>query len=138
LLFGHSPSSSFDLTILRIRGLFTVSSDQNSTTEDQVGVMGAIIVSDNAFAAGAASVPGPIADAADHWMLWMPFIHRYNVVTAVGVMEGFAHQHPVDNKAQRVIEAGETLAFIVESGSESEGFITSWKGRILTRLRGTR
>ncbi len=138
LVAGLVITSTLDLTLLRIRGMLAVAPDQNSTTEDQVGALGVIVVTTDAFAAGAASVPGPISDVGSDWMLWMPFVQRFNVVTAIGTHVDFNTQYVIDNKAQRIMEPGETLAIVVESGSESEGFITSAQGRILSRVRGTR
>jgi len=124
--------------ILRIRGMFAIWSDQVAASEDQVGALGAIVVTDDAAAVGATAVPGPVTDKSAEWFFMMPFIQRINVATAVGLEPHFEHQYVVDGKAQRIIGPLETIAIVVESQAESDGFVASMQGRILSRIRGTR
>jgi hypothetical protein len=43
----------------------------------------------------------------------------------------------IDGKAQRVVQPDETIAFVLETNSESEGLIYQVIGRVLSRVRGT-
>jgi len=137
LLFANTATVALDLTILRIRFILSVESDQVAASEDQIGALGAIVITEDAFAAGATAVPGPVSDPSADFMCFFSFIQRLNVGTAVGLEPQFNTSYNVDVKSRRIVEPDEVLAWVVESGSESEGFITSMQGRILTRIRGT-
>jgi len=138
LLAGHTASVALDLTILRIRLQLAVKTDQVAAGEIQAGAFGCIVVTDDAFAAGVSAIPGPISDAAADWMLYHPFWQFFAFSDATGFQHNAGNSMTVDSKAKRVIEPNETLAIVVESNSDSEGFSIGFQGRILTRLRGTR
>ena len=57
-----------DETILRIIGSISIASDATGAIETQIGSVGIIVVSDEAVAAGVASIPGPSTDGSnDGW-----------------------------------------------------------------------
>ena len=104
-------------TIVRIRGFWdcwlTAGDAANAGFE---GAIGLGLVSDEAFAAGAASVPGPISEV--DWDGWM-FHQFFNVKTqgAFNVASGLnmAYQRiSIDCKAMRKITDGYTLCGVVE------------------------
>ncbi len=138
LLTTFVSQLALELTIVRIRGICAVWSDQVAASEDQVGALGFIVVTDDAAAAGATAVPGPVTDKTADWFFMLNFIQRINVGTAVGIEPHFEHQYAVDGKAQRIIEPAETIAMVAESQAESDGFVISMQGRVLSRVRGTR
>jgi hypothetical protein len=79
------------------------------------------VVSDDAFAAGAASIPGPFSDASSD--LWL--VHRYLYSSTVfGTGVGISHPTEgveIDSKAMRKMHDEVTLAFMVENGHPTAG-----------------
>jgi len=72
------------------------------------------VVSEDAFAAGAASLPGPITDVGSD--LW--FVHQYlyapiRVASDVGQIWGA--QYAIDSRAMRKISDEERAVLVVES-----------------------
>ncbi len=107
-------------TIRRTRGVFTISSDQGTAIEDQVGAMGFMVVNDLAIAAGVASLPGPVTDANDDgWFVWVPFALRglADVENSAVISE----QYEFDSKAMRKVEEGFGIVLVVENASASFG-----------------
>jgi hypothetical protein len=140
LLFTLTPTVPIDSTIVRMRFNILIRSDQSTTPEDIVGAMGVIVVSNDAAAAGAASLPGPTSDVSADWFVYQPFCQRFSFTTAIGrTQNGTAGvQYAVDSKSKRILQGtDESLAFMIEPHSDSEGFITVQQGRMLSRVRGT-
>ena len=132
-------SEGIDETILRNVGLLSVKTDQQVADEDQIGAFGIIRVTDTAFAAGAASVPGPITDSSDDgWMVYVPIAQSFLFGTAVGMQGNFAQGYPFDSKAKRIISGGSRVVLVVESTSGSAGFQIAFVMRLLSQVRGTR
>ena len=132
LLGTFTPVGGFDLTVLRTRGMIYFTSDQAAAQEDLAGAFGLIVVSSDANAAGAASIPGPVSDGAnDGWFVHQPFVGR----AADGV--GFAQSAPTsvqyDSKAMRKIPAGFVVAIMVEN-ELATGLRFNWTARILEKL----
>ena len=135
LLGGFSLSNSnIDETILRVRGLFTCSTDQNAQSETQVGAFGLILVTDLAAAAGAASIPGPVTDRADDgWFVWQAIVQDFLWGSAVAsIMRGV--QYPIDSKAKRKVQEGQQVAIMVENSSSTTGFNCGTALRMLSML----
>ena len=65
LLGSFVLSGDFDETVTRSRGAMMVRSDQSAASETQIGAMGMIVVSDDAFAAGITALPGPATDVGN-------------------------------------------------------------------------
>jgi len=128
---------SIDETILRTRGMFAVETDQSAASENQLGAFGMIIVSDNAAAAGVASIPGPATEASDDgWFVWVPIVQRWELGTFVGFDSHQSVQYEIDSKAKRIVQAGQTIAVVVES--VASGFTIATVFRMLSQVRGTR
>ena len=71
-------------TIVRVRGVAFVRSDQTAATEDAFGAVGFAVVSEQARAAGAASLPGPITNEdSELWFLWQPLYVTLTLVSNV-------------------------------------------------------
>ncbi len=129
---------TFDTTVLRTLGVLGIATDQNSTTEQQEGALGMIVVSDAAIAAGVASIPGPITDIDnDGWFLHVPFLNEFKLVPGVGFNPLNTIVREFDFKSKRKIEDGFSIAVVIESTTTSEGFTASLIFRMLTMLRGT-
>jgi len=119
LLAGFSLSNSgIGETVVRSRGRFSFQSDQGGGREDQLGALGIIVVSDIAFAAGAAGIPGPVTEANDDgWMVWEGFSNAGNQTDGQD-----ARIIEFDSKAARRIEEGFSLAIMVENAHATHGF----------------
>ncbi len=79
------------------------------------------VVSADAFAAGAAAVPGPFTDAESD--LW--FVHEFLYApirdyTAVG-QDNSAVQVVIDSRAMRKVGDNEAVAVVIENGHASHG-----------------
>ncbi len=140
LLASFTNTIGIDQTVLRIRGNLHVASDQLLASEVMVGVFGMIMVTEDAFSAGAASVPGPISDGDADWILWHPFTVRQFFASAIGFDTPAGQEYVLDTKAKRIFEGGGTkrLAVVGETSSNSQGLVISAQFRLLSQIRGTR
>ncbi len=121
-------------TVVRSRITLQVESDQSAASEFAHGAFGHIVVSDQAIAAGSASVPGPVLATDAPFFVYEPFIHSFVVISAIGVEEPAGTVIEVDSKAMRKVGNNEDLAFMVQSTSTSQGSIVSVQGRYLVKL----
>ena len=124
-----------DLTILRTVGGISVRSDQAAALEPQLGSFGMILVTDIAFAAGIASIPGPATDAGDDWFVHQSFQQS-------GQQDGTSRDgtyYAIDSKAKRVLDGtGMVIAIVAENVSAAQGLQIVDGFRLLTQVRGTR
>ena len=123
------------MTIVRFRG--GVTSWLQSFTASGDGfrmAFGIRIVTPEAFAAGIASMPTPIADIGDNgWVyhrMW-DLIGQGATLESPGVFDRFQ----VDSKAMRKIQAGYVVVGIME-GEEIGTAVVEWEGntRLLSKL----
>ena len=137
LLGSFSLTQPADRTIVRTRGLMQMDSDQVLLSEHQTGALGMTIVSDDALAAGIASIPGPISDASNDWFLWQAALNVRTLATATGMQSPTGVQYMLDSKAQRVFQQGTSIAVVYENNSPGAGGGTHlmFSIRLLTRLR---
>ena len=137
LLGTFSGQTGIDLTILRTVGMVAVATDAVTATEAQIGGFGMIIVSDQAVAAGIASIPGAVTDADDDgWFIHMTFAQLWQSGDATG--RGFQTlPYQFDSKAKRIIQENQSIAIVVENISASAGLLIADTSRILTQVRGT-
>ena len=74
-------------TIVRVRGLLSVGVQAFTADIEFQGAFGIGLVSDQAFAAGAASIPGPWTDPDwSGWLVWMAWDGRFEFITGAGVV----------------------------------------------------
>ena len=114
-----------DFTITRVRGLLSVASDQFIATEQAFGAMGFMVVSEQARAAGVASIPDPYDEAFDSG--W--FVHQYwraPMAVTVGAPASFAgaerwSHYVIDAKAQRKVQSSDAIAIILRNTSAVDG-----------------
>ncbi len=105
-------------TIVRVRGLLSVQPDAYSVDLNVQGALGMGIVSDQAFAAGAASIPGPWSEPDwGGWFVWQAWASRLEFLSAVGVLFSDASErtYMIDSKAMRKVEPNETVVVMAES-----------------------
>jgi len=124
-------STAFEETVMRTRGILVWRSDQTVAAEQVTGAFGAIVVSEDAFAAGAASIPGPISDIDnDGWFMWQPLVFNFRVAdNAAGTVWQF------DSKAKRIVRPGSRIAIMVENGNATQGANFQAVIRLLGKFR---
>ena len=139
LIGSLTPSNpGIDETVLRTVGVLGLFTDQVAADEDQQGAFGMIVVSNDAIAAGAASIPGPISDAGhDGWFAHVPFLERFSVASVSGFNFDMSRTVRFDFKSKRRVETGYSIALMVESTAASEGFTIGVNGRLLSMVSGT-
>ncbi len=138
VLFGGFSAAVLALrpfTIVRTRILHHVRSDQSAADEDYVAAVGMAIVTDQALAAGVASVPTPMLEAdSDAWFLWNAIAGHFEFETNAGYRDT-GHLENVDSKAMRKVEDGFDIAIAIENGaSPFLGTQTILTGRMLIKL----
>ena len=102
-------------TITRIRGQVSVGPQSGAADLDIVGAWGIAIVSDQAFAAGQASIPGPFDEAGwDGWLAHGFYSMKLDVTTDVGRLL-IDRVQEIDSKGQRKVSDGETIVVMAES-----------------------
>ncbi len=82
------------------------------------GAFGVCIVSDEAFAAGTASIPRPFDDANwGGWFMWQSFFGVFEFADATGRVGLNANtlRYQVDSKAMRKVGQNETVVLMCES-----------------------
>ena len=125
--------TAFDETLVRTRGILSVTSDSAIVVERQVGGWGMIRVSASAAAIGVTAIPSPIFDAAnDGWVVWVPFAAQSSFSTGAGFQGA---QYMVDSKAQRIIREGQVVAVVVENADSLHGLSIIQNIRVLARFR---
>ncbi len=124
-------------TIVRVRGTVMINTDQSAATEAQIGAFGMAVVTEQARVAGAASLPGPVTNAAgDHWFVWTPILSNFRLGSDIGFQESSA-QHSIgfdiDSKAMRKFAVNDAIVIMVENIAASGFSITNFF-RILFKL----
>ncbi len=122
-------------TVLRTRQLIAYESDQIALSERTFGSYGSTIVSDQALAAGAASIPDPGTIAGDPEADW--FVHQavWNSVarSASGMDASAGNVFVVDSKAMRKVGSNDDLVSMFSEESGRGGILTT-QGRRLIQL----
>ena len=129
---NQSNATLIDTTIVRTRGVVSVAPDVWNATEPIVGAIGIGIVSDEALAAGAASIPGLWTDKNwGGWFVW----EAYSFMTRFGDATGgqiASVQIPIDSKAMRKVSANESVVVMNESQGTAQTL--AWSFRMLVKL----
>ncbi len=121
-------------TVVRTRGFMQIESDQTSVQEDYSAAYGQIVVSDEAVAAGIASVPTPTSQSASDWHVYAMQSQRLFVTTDVGRLLSTNMRSEIDSKAMRKVDIGQDLIGVVEATALSAGVIVHSFQRILIKL----
>ncbi len=129
---------NIDETLLRVVGMIGVASDQNAASEQQIGAFGMIVVTDIAIAAGVASVPGPMSNGADDWLMYQGFAQERAFGSSIGFDSEARTQYAINSKAKRVVTEGRAIALVCENLHATHGFNVVWNLRVLSMVRGTR
>ena len=128
-----TEKAKLPFTITRTVGQMMVRTDQAAAIEEPFGAFGGAIVSDRAVAVGITAVPTPVTEHnADYWFFYKPF-HTSLLFGATG-MSGGIYNVDFDSRAQRKIEEGEDIIFIMANASASAGMVFHVSLRILIKL----
>ncbi len=138
-LFTGFSTALLDLrpfTIIRTRGVMMVQSDQVGASESFGVVLAAAVVTDEALAAGIASVPtGDANRDSDAFFLFEEVIGRFNFISGTGTEQrGVNQSRYFDSKAMRKIESGYDVAITVEAQSIVASGEIRKAGRMLIKL----
>ncbi len=120
-------------TVIRTRLNILIRCDQLAVSQRFRGAYGRIIVSDQASAAGTASIPGPASNTDAPFFVWEPLQTELFFSDATGVNTPAGTLITVDSKAMRKVGNNEDLVSILE-GSSADGVILSQIGRTLIKL----
>ena len=109
-------------TLVRTRGELTACLSVVTTIGDGFDelAVGICVVTDKAFAAGAASIPGPLQDLSWDGWLWHQLFSSFRgfatTETGRGPME--AVRLAIDSKAMRKLKESDVIVGCVETGAE--------------------
>ena len=130
--FDPASASLPKPTVIRTRGEIYHRPTNLNADLAYVGAWGLAVVSDQAFAAGAASIPGPFDSADwDGWFAWGSFGFHLDFGTNVGLRE-IGRALDVDSKGMRKISDNETIVFMAES--QTGAYSISMPLRLLMKL----
>ncbi len=131
-LTGGLTSRPF--TIVRTRGSIFIESDQEVAEEAPFGAFGMAVVSEEAAAAGGASLPQAYSNASSD--LW--FVHGYYAVNRAadgGAPYGNSGwEFQFDSKAMRKVADGSTIVVLVDNNSAAFGLNYLINFRLLIKL----
>ena len=117
-LLGGSLAFLIPATILRCRTNVYAAFDGTQQGSDRLDVTyGLGIVSTDAFAAGAGSVPDPASEPEFPWLWWYSQALRSELASAENVWGVSAQFVEMDTKAMRKVKPGESLIWVVETSA---------------------
>ncbi len=120
-------------TVVRTRGAVAVEATSFGADLEFTGAYGLGVVSDQAVAAGVASIPGPWSDSDwDGWFVWRSFAARVEFSDATGILFPASLQHEVDSKSMRKVSDNETIVLVAES--QAGAFSIAMHLRVLMKL----
>ncbi len=105
-------------TLLRMRGDLLVTAVPNAVNDDDTLGLGAIIVSDEARAAGGVSIPGPISSGNASW-IWHRYVglHSATNSAASSMALGLWARVEIDSKAMRKMKPNDSLVLVAETST---------------------
>ena len=92
-----------------------------------------MVVSEEAAAAGVASIPDPDTNTDGDWLVWQSLITSFAFGSDIGFGHGVGQQYVVDSKAMRKVGNNKQVAIVV-SNSSAVGGIVGIEGRMLVKL----
>ena len=121
-------------TIVRTHLTVFWESDQVAAAERPLGAFGMIVVTDQARAAGAGSVPHPVNEADASWFAWQGLISSLAFASGTGFVEPSGSSYSVDSKAMRKVGINEDMVLMAGNVSAAGGAILSIQGRFLLKM----
>ena len=120
-------------TIIRVRGYFKAWTDQVVASETPFGAIGICVVSREAWAAGAASIPAPYTDSgSDKWLYHSYFGAPY-LFGANGIAGAIADIE-IDSKAMRKLTFDDAVVWMIENQSATDAMLYLYNTRYLMKL----
>ena len=124
-------------TILRLRGNIWAAFDETVQAGDTIRlVVGIGVVSQDAFAAGAGSLPEPNEDPQYPWMWWGEMALESFAAAPISAFGVSAQHLVIDSKAMRRVRATQTLVTVIQSRLASGAPVTNVKMGSLRVLIG--
>ena len=129
---GAAPEAPF--TIIRVRGLLQVVTDQVIATEEPHGAYGICVVNGEAFDTGVAAVPTPFTESFDdRWLYHTYWASSMKFASSTGIP--FLGSHTtIDSKAMRKVDIGDVIVTVIENGSSQHGARFISNKRTLVKL----
>ncbi len=106
-------------TLVRTRGQVMLQLDAGGIDERVLVCFGTILVTNEAFAAGAASVPGPFTDGDADWM-WHGYLSVSSGAEGAVIDSFLVDRITLDSKAMRKSKSSQTLCFVAEVASSQD------------------
>ncbi len=133
--FDASAGGLIKPTLVRTRGAVVVRIAGPAADVSVAGAFGVAIVTDRAFAAGVASIPGPFTDAGwDGWAVWRSFGFVWDFADESGkAISSISFE--VDSKGMRKFQEDDDLAVVIETSASSAGATILQAGRMLIKLQ---
>ena len=131
---GASIAFAVPLTILRIRGEVVINMDGAADNASNQVTVGLGIISSDAFAAGAGSVPEPATESEYPWMYWYSTPLRvadFSAIATEASQIAAASRLVVDSKAMRKVKPGESLVWVIETSAAIAINVTVGVTRVL-------
>ena len=120
-------------TVIRVRGVLSVQSDQEVADEEGILGMGFAVVSDEASAIGVSAIPTPVTEQSSNlWFVYEEIPWSWRIVTS-GAGGSVTHQ-AFDSKGMRKVEPGQDIVQVVENNSSAFGCEFSLDSRMLVKL----
>jgi len=119
-------------TIIRTRLVISFATDQLAASESPQGVFTMGVVSEQASAAGVASVPSGIAEPDGDFFVYQGLQANVSFGDATGFASLLSH-YVIDSKAQRKVGINEDVVQVIETRSGG-GADLSIEGRYLVKL----
>ena len=123
---GASIAFAIPATILRCRGQLSVAMDETKQVGDLISIgLGLGIVSSDAFAAGAGSMPDPSGEPEYPWLWWAEFRLESFVAAGEEAWGTTARQVEFDTKSMRKVKPGQSLTWVVQFGGVAGAPVTN-------------
>ncbi len=120
-------------TVVRVRGVLQVRSDQVASIETYGVDFGMAVVSDQAVAIGVTAVPTPLTDkGSDLWFVYEQMFGTQTGNANTGNVQQVGFSKEFDSRAMRKVEEGQDVIAVVEN--EINGVIVVSSGRFLIKL----
>ncbi len=131
--FDAAAAGALRPTVVRSRGEVMIKPQAYTADLVVSGAFGICVVSEEAFAAGAASIPRPFDDSNwGGWFVWQSFVRTLEFVDASGFDAQAAWNWQVDSKAMRKIGSNDIIVMMAES--QQAAFAIAMHVRLLLKL----
>ncbi len=122
-------------TIVRTRGIFRCSSDQQGASEQYECSLGMAVVSDEARTVGITAVPTPEEQrASDLWFVYESLSGEFVFGSVASFVETHGPEVRFDSKGMRKVEEGQDVVVVLQNSAISSGTISIVSFRMLIKL----